>query len=111
MRKKTLRLPGLSAPEATETADTPSPEEQISREELIAAMQAAMPQLQEQHPEAESLEALLDDERGETFLDNMEKTGDLLAAYRLTWYDELIREAEEAAAELSAGFPEEGGDE
>ena len=85
MRKKKMRQPALPVEE---------PElDPIRQAELMAAMQEELSALQALYPETESVEELLEGEQGELLLENMDRLGDLVAAYRLTYFDELLEEA------------------
>ena len=73
--------------------------DEVRQAELTAAMEEALSALQALHPEVESVETLLEDEQGETLLANMDRLGDLVSAYRLTYYEELMSEARAEAEE------------
>ncbi|MBE6935632.1 MAG: hypothetical protein E7458_03930 [Ruminococcaceae bacterium] len=92
MKKKKTRL------QMTPPAEEPGMDG-IRQAELVAEMEEALSALQALHPEVESIEALLEDEQGEALLENMDRLGDLVAAYRLTYFEELLDEARAQAEE------------
>ena len=73
-----------------EAAETPEEEAaQASSEADEEALAQQVEALRAFDPQAPTLDEILEGEHAEAFLENAEKTGSLLDAYKLTFFDEL----------------------
>lgn len=79
--------PGMPGSEETQ-AEEIVPEE-TEKEDLRAALDAQYAALRAFDPQAPAPDALWEGEKGETLLANAAMTGDLVSAYKLTFFDEL----------------------
>ena len=72
-----------------EAAETPEKEVQAPSEAEEEALAQQVEALRAFDPQAPTLDEILEGEHAEAFLENAEKTGSLLDAYKLTFFDEL----------------------
>ena len=72
-----------------EAAETPEKEVQAPSEAEEEALAQQVEALRAFDPQAPTVDEILEGEHAEAFLENAEKTGSLLDAYKLTFFDEL----------------------
>ena len=89
--------PPQAEPIPEEPAEPIEPQETGTQDALTEQYAA----LRDFDPQAPALEALLQGEKGEALLKTAERTGDLLSAYKLTYFDELL---EQQAARVRRTF-------
>ena len=88
---------------AKQLLDRQAPQDLPAQDDLHAQLDRQIAELQAFDPTVESLDALVGSAKGQEFLDNVAATGNLVKAYKLTYYDELQARTQKAEQTRAAG--------